>query len=446
MIGKNQEILSKPMTAGKIKKLAKEKEAERIQAGVKIHSNVLDTLDKKEEYERKIKEASDYKIETEKRFNEEMTKRDAKGAIKDKNFLKKQNTIIESIHERPLKNPNLIDKQEELRRNISEFEEDKLKKQKEQSKRISELEKNKIGETGLKNVQAEGAAKTYILSNWERNDLKEQNLKNREPENPTEYYELKFDSQTLYNFSSGAKYDSYLEQVKFELGDRDYNRLRELFELYAGVISPLQMGKIESYQFHLFLKDHDLYTGDMDRTSASLKFFKGNTSKSINFESFCRILTDLSIEKYPWEHNKSVAFRQFVKHSVFSKKFYEKEKVFEKVLDELYSPDVQDLLNDRKQMTFLRDLFDVNSKKVNEDGKTIDVVDLIAANKISINISVIPDLISKLNFVKLFKIVQPSEMNLLSKSKNKDYLTFDEFKHLIAATGIYSYRFSDGKY
>lgn len=446
MIAKNQDGLSETTTTGKKKKLTKEKEAERIQAVAKIHSDVLDTLDKKEEYERKIKEANDYKLQTEKRYNEEMAKRDAKGAIKDKNFLKKQNTITESIHERPLRNPTLLDKQEELRRNISEFEEDKLKKQREQSNKISELEKNKIGETGFKNAQTEGVSKTYVLSNWERNDLKEQNLKNREPENPTEYYELKFDSQALYNFSSEVKYDTYLEQVKFELGDRDYNRLRELFELYAGVISPLQMGKIESYQFHLFLKDHGLYSEDMDRTSATLKFFKGNTSKSINFESFCRILTDLSIEKYPWEHNKSVAFRQFVKHSVFSKKFYEKEKVFEKVLDELYSPDVQDLLNDKKQMAYLRDLFDVNSKKVHEDGKTIDVVDLIAANKISINISVIPDLISKLNFVKLFKIVQPSEMNLLSKSKNRDYLTFDEFKHLIAATGIFSYRFSDGKF
>jgi hypothetical protein len=199
------------------------------------------------------------------------------------------------------------------------------------------------------------------------------------------------------------------------------------------------MGKIESYQFHLFLKDHDLYTENMDRTSASLKFFKGNTSKSIHFESFCKILTDLSIEKYPWEHNKSVALRQFVKHSVFSKKFFEKERRFEKVLDELYSADVQELLNDRKKMAYLRDLFDVNSKKFSEEGKTIDVIDLIGATKISIDLGVIPDLISKFNFVKLFKIVQPSEMNVSSKAKNKDYLIFDEFKHLVAATGVFSY-------
>jgi hypothetical protein len=249
MLIKNQDGQSESTKNGKKKKLKKEKEAERILGQGKIHPDVLDTLDKKEEYERKLKETNDFKLQTEKRYNEEMAKRDAKGAIKDKDFLKRQLTITTTIPERALKNPNLLDKQEELRRFKSELEEDKLKKQKKQSSKISELEKqkglsckskssrklmtykptDKEGDFGFSNIQTEGVPKTSTLSNWEKNMLA-QNLKNQEPKNPAEFYDLKYETQATYNFSSEAKCDSYLEKVKFELGDRDYNRLRELFE------------------------------------------------------------------------------------------------------------------------------------------------------------------------------------------------------------------------
>jgi hypothetical protein len=241
------------------------------------------------------------------------------------------------------------------------------------------------------------------MTKWEKQDLKQETEKYREPEDPDEFYDQKFETKAVYGWSCQANCENYLEKINSDLGDRDFNRLRELFECYAGAISPLQMGKIESYQFHLFMKDHDLYTEKLDRTQANLKFFACNKTKSINFEAFCRILCELALEKYPWEKNRSIALRQFVKHYVFSKKFYEKEKKFEKVLDEIYSPDVQDYLTNKKKMEYYSRFFDDNCKRDRFEDEVKDVIDLKQATKLSIDLGVIPDLISKVNFIKLFK-------------------------------------------
>lgn len=249
---------------------------------------------------------------------------------------------------------------------------------------------DKEGEFGF--TEKNSIPATYILSTWEENNIKEKTLKSLEPEEANEFYDLQFDNQGVYGWSCQANLENSLEKVKSDLGDRDYNRLRELFEYYAAVVSPLQMGKIESYQFHLFLKDHDLYHDGMNRTQANLILKKvgcstsnteaQNNAKSINFESFCKILTDFALKKYPWEKNKSIALRQFVKHSIFSKKFFEKEKKFEKVLDELYSPGVQDFLGDKKKMVYYYELFNNNSKEILIEDKSMQVIDLIQANKL----------------------------------------------------------------
>jgi hypothetical protein len=263
--------------------------------------------------------------------------------------------------------------------------------------------------------------------------------KYREPEDPEQFYDLKYETKAVYGWACQANCENYLEKVKGDLGERDFHRLRELFECYAGAISPLQMGKIESYQFHLFMKDHDLYTEKMDRAQSNLKFFACNKTKSITFEGFCRILGELALEMFTWEKNRSLALRQFVKHSIFSKKFYEKEKKFERVLDELYTPDVQDFLRNKKKMEYFNRFFDENSKRDKFDDQVKDVIDLKQATKISIDCSVIPDLISKVNLVKLFKLWQQGEILAPYRAQHRDYLDKDEFKNLIAAIGILSY-------
>lgn len=198
------------------------------------------------------------------------------------------------------------------------------------------------------------------------------------------------------------------------------------------------MGKIESYQYHQFLKDHELYTESFDKTQADLKFCSYNKSKSLNFEGFWRVLFELALNKYPWEKNRSIALPYFIRHWVFSKKFYEKEKKYEKVLDELFSSEVQEYLNSSKEMEYYSQFFSNNSKKIDVDDKTKEVIDLRLATKISIDLRVIPDLILMINFVKLFKLVQ-TDLDSLSKVSHKDYLDKEEFKKLIAAVGIFAY-------
>lgn len=114
---------------------------------------------------------------------------------------------------------------------------------------------------------------------------------------------------------------------------------------------------------------------------------------------------ELALEKYPWEKNRSIALPYFVRHAIFSKKFYEKGK-FDKVMDELYSREVQDLLSNKKKMEYFSKFFDDNCKRDKFDDKVKDVIDLKLATKLSIDFGVIPDLISKVFFVKLFKLVQ----------------------------------------
>ena len=274
------------------KKYIKEQEALRMQANQKILPQVCETLQKKKTFDAKIKREQSVRFENEMKEQEEIARRDVEVLDKDSPHF---NHV-----ERRVTNPNILNQQEELRRIKSQMDEEKIQLQRKQSSKISDLEKakgvsfrskksmtyklDKDGEFGF--TEKDKVPATYTLSKWEKKDLMEQTKKNQEPENPTEFYDLKFDTQEVYGWSCQANLENYLEQVKSELGDRDYNRLRELFECYAGVINPLQMGKIESYQFHLFLKDHELYTEDMDRTQANLKFFQNNNTKSINFEAF----------------------------------------------------------------------------------------------------------------------------------------------------------------
>jgi hypothetical protein len=143
-LGKDLTETSSTMSATtRQKKLNKEKEAERIQAKPKITPSVYETLDKKEEYEKKLKEAEKFKLETEKRYKEVTEKRDKIGTIKDQGFLEKQHSITATYADRALTNPNLLDKQEELRRIKSEFDDEKLQLQKQSSSQINQLEKLK---------------------------------------------------------------------------------------------------------------------------------------------------------------------------------------------------------------------------------------------------------------------------------------------------------------
>jgi len=61
---------------------------------------------------------------------------------------------------------------------------------------------------------------------------------------------------------------------------------------------------MESYQFHLFMKQHKLYHENLDRALSDI-IFKKNTKKThqIYFDDFCRVLFDLAKIKYSWEKN-----------------------------------------------------------------------------------------------------------------------------------------------
>lgn len=158
-LGKDiSETSSQVTESRKKKKLKKEKEAERILAKPKITPSVYETLDKKEAYEKRLNDMEKYKMETEKRYNEEMSKREKLGRIKDKDFLQKQTSITSDYAARPLVNPNLLNKQEELRRIKSTFDDEKLSLQKQNSSQITELEKLK----GLTFKSKSIADKSYI--------------------------------------------------------------------------------------------------------------------------------------------------------------------------------------------------------------------------------------------------------------------------------------------
>jgi len=456
-----EQILAKSLVTEERRRAKLDKDKDDIKS---LTLKVFKTIDKRDTYQRKLDEDKKRRDEAERRFQEELHIRSKIGEIRDPEFHNVQKEIVNTYAERDLVNVNLLDKREELRKIKSELDHAVFEKQKSEAEKISNLEKEKgvllksksikpgflplkedilmgtVNERDLLfNTEKRSQPSTFTMTKWEKEDLYNQCEKYREPESSEEFYNLKYETKDIYGWSSQANCESFLEKVKYDLGDRDYNRLRELFECYTGAVAPLQMGKIESYQFHLFMKDHDLYTDVLDRTQANLKFFAANKSKSISFESFCRILFELALDKYPWEKNRSIALSQFVRHYVFSKKFYEKEKKFEKVLDELYSPEVQDLLNNKKKMELYNRFFDDNSKKRTlSDGTTKDVIDIKQAAKITIDLSIIPDIISKIHFIKLFKLVQ-KDLDVLDKAHHNDYLEKNEFKELIAAVGIHAY-------
>ena len=82
--------------------------------------------------------------------------------------------------------------------------------------------------------------------------------------------------------------------------------------------------------------------------------------------------------------------------------------------------------------------FEDNSKRKDFSDRTIDIIDLTQATKIAIEYTVVPDLISKVDFVKIFKLIQ-EDLDELDKKQHRDYLDHNEFKKFLAAVGIHAY-------
>ena len=119
------------------------KEAERIQAKSKIVPQVVETIEKGDMLEKRRRDEENQKTQQEEKLRLETESRDKVAQIKDEGFSRTQQSIAMNYTNRNLANPNLLNKQEELRRIKSEFEDEKLKMQKNNSDMIAQLEKKK---------------------------------------------------------------------------------------------------------------------------------------------------------------------------------------------------------------------------------------------------------------------------------------------------------------
>ena len=132
------EAKSTTSALGKSKKGSSAKEAQRIQANGKIIPQVVATIEKGKIYGKRIKEEEEQRAQ-----EEELIRVQNEEKFRDANFCKTQQSEAMNYTERNLVNPNLLDKQEELRRIKSELEDEKLKMQKNNSEVIAELERKK---------------------------------------------------------------------------------------------------------------------------------------------------------------------------------------------------------------------------------------------------------------------------------------------------------------
>lgn len=228
------------------------------------------------------------------------------------------------------------------------------------------------------------------------------------------------------------------DKIKYTLGDTDYHHLRDIFECFSGVMSPLQIGRMESFQFHLFLNHHDLYTEEIDRTKINIIFSKntGNT-KNVNFMQFCQVLTDLALINYTWETNHSLAFAHYIRTTILSKQYFKSLEQFEFVLDKVESYLVHELLNQKNED--YEQYFLNNAKDNRREGCSPEQgIDILAINKISIDRGIVPQLISKPDFVRLFKLTQKEFMDHDKKTRN-EWLNLEQCKRFMAAVGIYAF-------
>ena len=69
----------------------------------------------------------------------------------------------------------------------------------------------------------------------------------KDPEN---FYKFYFKEAGTFDFAGQSVLNDFLTKVQDDLGERDFTKLRDLFEEgYAGRMMSLQMGKIETFQF-----------------------------------------------------------------------------------------------------------------------------------------------------------------------------------------------------
>lgn len=68
------------------------------------------------------------------------------------------------------------------------------------------------------------------------------------PETADDFYLFYFSKKDKkYDWSSQIVQEDFLHKVKDDLGDRDFTRVRDLFEDYASSVNHIQVNRIESY-------------------------------------------------------------------------------------------------------------------------------------------------------------------------------------------------------
>lgn len=106
-------------------------------------------------------------------------------------------------------------------------------------------------------------------------------------------------------------------------------------------------------------------------------------------------------------------------------------------MDELQTPEMISFVE--KQTKATREFFKGISKGVTVGGKLAQVQDITQATKFAIKKGIVPDLVQKPAFVKLFKNVQ-LERDMFADDSHKEYLDGEEWVRLMSVVGILAFK------
>ena len=85
-------------------------------------------------------------------------------------------------------------------------------------------------------------------------------------------------------------------------------------------------------------------------------------------------MTELALERHPWEKNRSIALQHYVRENVLNKKYYEKIARFDRVMDILQFEDVSKFMAKEKNTPDYNTFFEKHAQNATVNGKTIGVI------------------------------------------------------------------------
>eukprot|EP00357_Protocruzia_adherens_P016843 CAMPEP_0114994824 /NCGR_PEP_ID=MMETSP0216-20121206/13363_1 /TAXON_ID=223996 /ORGANISM="Protocruzia adherens, Strain Boccale" /LENGTH=706 /DNA_ID=CAMNT_0002358747 /DNA_START=417 /DNA_END=2537 /DNA_ORIENTATION=+ len=233
------------------------------------------------------------------------------------------------------------------------------------------------------------------------------------------------------NGSSDSQDVSLYALLCAQIGEDNFNKIRYMFDCYTISNTKSRNTIMDMTQYHKFLKDHRICNKSFSLSKADIIFCKNNKQKCLDLMKFVETVIILAEKKYADVKRIEAVSRlvQSFNMGIFEASS-ERKQYYQTIGADLKHDDVKLLFQAR--MSVLELVFQNHMSQNYEERRTISIYNFLAALT---ELAIIPELISKLEAMQMFKLWQPDSTTPIAKYR----LGFEDFAECIGIIALHGF-------